>query len=34
MTHPAWDDERELLLSPQWAELRAGLPSGAFAPPG
>jgi predicted glycoside hydrolase/deacetylase ChbG (UPF0249 family) len=31
MTHPAWDDEREVLLSPRWLAMLAGLPTGSHA---
>jgi chitin disaccharide deacetylase len=29
MVHPAWDDEREVLLSPGWKQLMAELPTGS-----
>jgi predicted glycoside hydrolase/deacetylase ChbG (UPF0249 family) len=31
MTHPAWEDEREVLLSAEWRRMLAGLPSGSHA---
>lgn len=29
MVHPAWEDEREVLLSPDWRQMLAGLPTGS-----
>lgn len=31
MTHPAWEDEREVLLSSSWRSFVAGLPTGSHA---
>ena len=31
MVHPAWDDEREVLLSAAWAKLMEDLPTGSHA---